>query len=53
MFAVTGADGSYRITGLPPGAYTVEAVHFRLGSRESTVEIAAGGQATADFAFER
>ena len=49
FFAVTGADGSFNLEGLPPGTYTIEAWHERLGSRTQTVTI--GEQETGDITF--
>ncbi|MDA1184849.1 MAG: carboxypeptidase regulatory-like domain-containing protein [Acidobacteria bacterium] len=49
FFAVTGADGSFRLEGLPPGTYTIEAWHETLGARTQTVTI--GEQETGDIAF--
>ena len=46
-YAITGADGSFTIKGLPPGAYTLEAWHERFGAQEKKVK--AGGK--ADFTF--
>src|SRR2546425_4333064 len=37
FFSVSGTDGSYRISGLPPGQYTVVAWHEKLG--EQTVDV--------------
>ena len=51
FFAVTGADGSFSIDGLPAGSYEVEAWHEQLGARTLTVEVAADGSAQADFDF--
>ncbi len=51
FFAVTGADGSFSIEGLPAGKYEVEAWHEELGARTLTVEVAADGTAQADFDF--
>jgi uncharacterized protein (DUF2141 family) len=51
FFAVTGEDGSFEITGLPPGEYTVEAVHERLGSKEMKITVGEGASETADFQF--
>ena len=49
--AVSGADGSFEIGGLPAGTYQVEAWHERFGSQTTTVTVEEGGAATADFTF--
>jgi len=49
FFAVTGADGSVRLAGLPPGTYTIEAWHETLGTQTRTVTI--GEQETGDTTF--
>ena len=51
FYAVTGADGSYSISGLSAGTYTLEAWHERLGTQTSTVTVADGAAASADFSF--
>jgi len=51
FFAVTGADGSFSIKGLPPGTYTIEAWHEKYGTQTATVTVAATGAKTADFTF--
>ena len=38
-FAVTGADGPFRLDDVPPGTYTVVAWHPTLGRREREVEL--------------
>lgn len=50
FFAVTKADGSFEIGGLPPGVYLVEAWHEQLGAIEMEVEVAANE--TKDVKFE-
>ncbi len=50
-FAVTRADGSYTISGVPDGTYKVKVWHPKLKGAESSVTIA--GSATADFAIAR
>jgi len=54
-FAVTGEDGAFELTGLPPGSYTVEAWHPVLGTRSVTVKLGKGARAaaTAQLSFKR
>lgn len=51
FYAVTGADGSFSIKGLPPGTYTIEAWHEKYGTQTATVTVAAAGSKTQDFTF--
>jgi len=39
--AVSAADGSFRIEGIPPGTYTLEIWHEQFGSQETTVKVEA------------
>ena len=52
FFAVSKADGSFEIKGLPPGSYTVEVWHEQLGTRTAKVTVDAKGGATANFALK-
>jgi plastocyanin len=49
FFAVTGKDGSFSLKGLPPGTYTIEAWHEKLGTQTQTVTIAE--KETKDLTF--
>src|SRR5437868_8186384 len=49
FYGVSGADGSFSITGLPPGTYTVEAWHEKYGTQTATVTVAGSETKTADF----
>lgn len=51
FFAVSGADGSFSITGLPAGTYTLEAVHEKYGAQTQQVTVGDGQAATAAFSF--
>lgn len=54
LFAVSGADGTFKITGVPAGKYTVVAWHEGPGAgTEKTLEVTvpAKGSATADYTF--
>jgi plastocyanin len=48
-FAVTGADGSFTLEGLPPGTYTIEAWHETLGTQTQSVTI--GEKESKDISF--
>ncbi len=51
FFAITGPDGRFTIKGLPPGTYTVTALHEKAGSKSATVTIKADGTAKTSFMF--
>lgn len=51
FFAVTGADGTFSVKGLPPGTYTIEAWHEKLGTRTQNVTIGEKETGNADFTF--
>jgi len=48
-YAVTSTDGTFSLKGLPPGTYTIEAWHERLGTQTQTVTV--GEKETKDVAF--
>ncbi len=48
---VSGPDGSFSIENLPPGTYTLEAWHERLGTRTAEVTVSENEPAKAAFDF--
>jgi plastocyanin len=52
-FAVTGDDGAFALPDLPPGTYTVEAWHERLGTQAKQVILGAKDSKDVDFTFAR
>jgi len=51
FFSTTGPDGSFSITGLPAGTYTIEAWHEKYGTQTASVTVPATGTKTQDFTF--
>lgn len=49
-FAVSDASGQFELRGLPPGEYTVEAWHEKLGAQ--TQKITVGAQETKEIGFK-
>ena len=50
-FAVSGADGKFTIKNVPPGKYTLEAAHRKLGTQTAEIEVKDSGTAQS-FTFE-
>ena len=50
-FTVTGEGGTFRIEGVPPGTYTLQAWQEKLGAIDREVEVKAGETATVELAY--
>lgn len=53
FFDVTEQDGKFTLEGLPPGEYTIEAWHEKLGAQTAKVTVLEDGETTRDFTFTR
>jgi plastocyanin len=51
-FSVSGTDGKFTIKNVPPGKYTIEATHRKLGTQTAVIEVK-DGATTQDFSFEK
>ncbi len=51
FFATTDATGAFTLENVPPGSYTLEAWHEKLGTQTTRVTVRAGREATASFTF--
>lgn len=52
FFAVTDDEGAFTLKGLPPGEYTLQAWHEKLGTQEIKVTVAAKETKSAVFAYK-
>jgi hypothetical protein len=52
FFAVTGDDGSFTISGVPPGKYTLLAWHETLKTQTQLITVSAGEVKELDFTFK-
>jgi plastocyanin len=50
-FAVTDADGTFSLANVPPGTYTIEVWHEKLGTQTQSVTVDASGTADVAVAF--
>ena len=53
FFAVTDADGHFAISGLPPGSYTLAALHEKMGEKTMQITVGAKEIKTADISFDK
>lgn len=52
FFSISGTDGTYKISGAPPGQYEVVAWHEQLGEQTVDLFLAGNEQKTVDFTFK-
>jgi plastocyanin len=52
FYAVTDKDGNFKISGLPAGEYTIEAIHRKAGAATEKVTVGADDKKTANFTLK-
>ena len=50
-FAVSSADGTFEITGVPAGTYTIRTWHERYGELTQTVDVTTGAMTNVDIGY--
>jgi plastocyanin len=50
-FSVTNESGSFSLADIPPGSYTLQVWHEKLGTKEQKIEIAPGAKIEVNFQF--
>lgn len=53
FYTISDATGHYEIRGLPPGTYTLAAVHEHIEEQTTTITVTAHGTTTADFTLKK
>lgn len=51
FFAVTGDDGSFEISGIPAGTYSLTAAHEKYANQDQSITITAGETTEVEFSF--
>jgi plastocyanin len=52
FYAVSGSGGAFELKGLPPGTYTIEAWHEKLGTQTQTITLGAKESKPITFTFK-
>lgn len=52
FYAVTAEEGEFKIKGLPPGKYELEALHEQYGAMTESVEVPANQTITVNFTYK-
>jgi plastocyanin len=52
FFSISSKDGHFQLRDLPPGEYTVEAWHEKLGTQKQKLVVGSGEAKTVDFVFK-
>ena len=51
-FAISAKDGTFKIPNVPPGKYTIQAIHRKAGAATQEIEVKEGAPAKADFTLQ-